>query len=79
MTDKHIELNVANIVDEFDCWREDQIVCPWCGHRHSDSWEWIPPDSECTELDCEECEKPIQLTIEREVLYTTKRGDAADE
>jgi hypothetical protein len=62
------------MVDEYDCMLEAEIVCPWCGHRHSDSYEYIPDNwSECTELDCEECEQTIELTVVRDVRYTTKR------
>jgi len=52
-----------------------EVVCPWCGHEHSDSWEWwIDSRSECTEFECERCEKPIEATRYVEITYSTRRG-----
>lgn len=37
-----------------DTHNDENAVCPWCGHEHSDCWEWSDSDDEC---ECAECGK----------------------
>jgi len=52
----------------------DEIVCPYCGSEHTDSWEY-KEDSD--EIQCGECEK--EFTYERIVTVeycTSKKKEA---
>ena len=44
------------------------VICPWCGHNHSDSWEF-----DDGRYDCSECGKPFRLAVNTSVTYTTTR------
>ena len=38
------------------------IVCPWCGHRHRDSFEMVDFTNESSvDGECASCEKPIRF------------------
>jgi hypothetical protein len=45
-----------------------EVVCPWCGHRHSDSWEIQDGLYDCRRCEC-------TMVIERfiETTYNTKK------
>lgn len=47
----------------------DNIICPWCGHKNSDSWE----SDDNGEEECGECEQ--SYTYERIVTveYSTSK------
>jgi transcription elongation factor Elf1 len=47
----------------------DEIVCPWCGYRHSDSWETDPGLQEC-----ENCGKSFYAERNVEVTYSTQKA-----
>lgn len=49
----------------------DEIVCPWCGHEHGDSWEWVDYDT----TECDECEKKFTHIRHVEVTYTTEKEE----
>lgn len=53
-------------------------VCPSCGHKHLDAWEWnfgSWSDGQI-ERDCDECGKPMIVDRVVFVDYTTKDGGA---
>jgi hypothetical protein len=58
---------------EFDCEYTDAIVCPYCGHEQSDSWE-ICGDRNDGETDCGECEKKFSYSRDFTVNYTTHKS-----
>lgn len=45
----------------------DEIVCPWCGYKHGDSWEMGDEDTH----ECDECENTFSHYRDIEVTYTT--------
>jgi DNA-directed RNA polymerase subunit RPC12/RpoP len=49
----------------------DEIVCPYCGHEFGDSWEFN--DSDGKKIDCYECDKTFELSVNFEATYTTRR------
>ena len=49
-----------------------EIVCPYCGHEHSDSWE-LNHDS--GEFECYECEKEFHYERSITVDYSTNKID----
>lgn len=46
-------------------------VCPHCGHKHRDAWEWDSDGSGQTE--CGECEKPFFWERIVTIEYTTSK------
>ncbi len=54
-------------------------VCPYCGHKHNDSWEWnfgagLDGDAE---HDCDSCGEPFFVRRIVTVDYTTRKLAAA--
>ncbi len=48
----------------------DEVVCPYCFHEHSDSWEfndWVEG------YECHECEKPFNVTRNVTINYSTSK------
>jgi len=56
--------------NEIDHDYTDEIICPWCGYRHSDSWEIEPGLREC-----ENCEKSFYAERNVEVTYSTQKAN----
>lgn len=52
---------------------KDQIVCPYCLHEFSDSWEVCSGDS--AEVQCPECEKLFEVNSDHAVSYTSSPLD----
>lgn len=46
----------------------DDVICPYCNHRHADSWEF--GDSE--QGTCESCGKNFRMEKHHSVTYSTK-------
>ena len=46
----------------------EEIVCPYCGYKYSDSWEY---DNEGGELECYECGKTFNYSKDVSVSYST--------
>lgn len=53
---------------EFEYEFTDEIVCPYCGHEHIDSWE--QPD-EVDSFDCHECFMDFKMKRNVEITYST--------
>lgn len=48
----------------------DEIVCPYCGYEHSNSWEY---NSDSSKIDCEECGKEFCYDRDYTVTYCTSK------
>lgn len=51
--------------------------CPWCGSYltgHSFLDEEENHDGDKYEVECAECGKPINITVEVEIYYSAKKG-----
>ena len=44
------------------------VVCPWCGHKHGDAWEWA---ARRTETRCDQCENMFTVNPDYVVTYHT--------
>ena len=66
---KRMEKKIAEFDGQVDYTPE--IVCPWCGFEHSDSFEC---DDEDDAFECSECEKSFKMVRDVEVSYCTSRG-----
>ena len=53
-----------------------EIVCPYCGHEQSDSWE-IMGNDEDGETDCDECEKSFRWSAHIDITYCTEKMENA--
>ena len=61
---------IAEGRNEIDSEYTDEIVCPYCGNVHADSWE---VDGDDGEYDCCECGKTFWYTRNISVDYSTKK------
>jgi uncharacterized Zn-finger protein len=61
-----------------DTWREDAVVCPWCSHRFTDSWEYNDYAADA-EVECEKCGRLFTLNVEHSVLYSTAKMEAPED
>lgn len=65
---------------EYDTEFRDCIVCPWCGHEDHDAWELFDsPLKEVTESDCIRCERPIRVTQDIDITYSTAKVAGVEE
>ena len=64
--DKRIEKQIASF--DGDTYYEDDVTCPHCGHKHSDSWEM-----DGGKYDCSHCENEFELSIYTTVSYSTSK------
>jgi len=64
---KRVNKKIAKFTDD-TCF-EDDIICPYCGYKFQDSWEF--GDNE--EADCPECENSFDVEVIREIKYTTTK------
>ena len=60
---------------EYDCDYRDNIICPYCGHEHSDNFEMVDLDEECDTASCHECGKEFNVTIIKSIDYSTSCMD----
>jgi len=64
---------MANIKERYFNICTSEIVCPYCGHEISDSWELTCDDDD---YECDDCGKKFHYYREVDVHYTTHRiGD----
>lgn len=60
---------------EIDHVLTQNIVCPYCGYEHQDSWEWPDGDDNTA---CENCDKIFIFERIISCEYTTKKKDGDD-
>lgn len=53
-----------------DCWNEPEIVCPFCGYKHQDSWEVRGgATGHLGELECDSCTRTFEAQRDVTVTY----------
>ena len=60
------------MIDPMSCFYTDNIVCPYCGHVDSDSWEVFDISEESKTIDCNSCGKEFFVNQNISVSYTSK-------
>lgn len=60
--------------EEIETSFEDEIVCPYCGHRMTDDEGYFEREGD-GEYDCDECGKTFNFTVNIEVTYSTSRKE----
>lgn len=53
-----------------DCLFTDELMCPYCGHTTSDSWELDDEGEIC----CDECNETFKYTRNFEVTYSSYKS-----
>ena len=56
---------------EIDCWNTDEIVCPYCGAVHGDSWEFGKGE-DIGEMNCDYCGREFIATRNIETTYSSR-------
>ena len=51
----------------------DHVICPWCGYRMEDLWEYGVEDGCCLHIDCPGCGKPVTLSCSVNVMYEIEK------
>ena len=60
--------------DDPDTTCTEEIICPYCGHVHSGSWDFhLPEDGSPEKIQCEECEKEFFADVELTVTYSSSK------
>jgi transcription elongation factor Elf1 len=58
---------------------DTDFLCPWCGHRQSDTWEFVGDLRGGDVHECQSCERPIEIV---QIDYTAhlyiRRGEAKE-
>jgi DNA-directed RNA polymerase subunit RPC12/RpoP len=60
--------------DEDEIQSDDEIVCPYCGSFFPD-YDGTYSESNCDEIECDECGKTFEVTADITITYTTKRKE----
>lgn len=55
---------------DWEHWRMDDIVCPYCEHKFQDSWEF---NQDSGEIECYDCEKTFFYERVVDVHYSTSK------
>jgi transposase-like protein len=59
-----------DVVEAGESYAESEIVCPWCGYEHQDSWELNGGDEGDWEHECHDCEKTFAAQRHVSVSYS---------
>ena len=52
------------------------IICPYCDHEINDVWECIDSSyNDYENIECPECEREFEVSIHREVTFSTSKID----
>ena len=65
--------------EEIDTEFCEKPVCPYCGEKHEDAWEWFGRDDwdgAEQEVECDDCGKPFVVVLQLEVTYSTYKKEA---
>jgi len=59
------------MLDELDCWGENEPRCPYCGTEVGDAWELNLDDGDSSMHECDDCGKEFKITASISISYTT--------
>ena len=61
---------------EYNHSNTSHIICPYCDYEIYDVWDYIDSSyDDYKNIDCPECEKEFEVSIHREVTFSTNRID----
>lgn len=56
--------------EDIDSEYTDDVVCPYCGYEHSDSWEF---SDDCCDIQCCFCENTFEMVRNVSVTYSSSK------
>lgn len=56
----------------------DAPICPYCGHEHTDWWEFVEDDAD-GELNCYSCDREFGYEVTVIRTFSTEKKEVADE
>jgi hypothetical protein len=59
----------TGVAEPTETYDDHHIICPYCGHRHSDPDEYFTPTMEDTTIECSECDRGFAVTRMISVTY----------
>ena len=62
-------------IDEIEYRCTDEIVCPHCGVKESDSWEVVPGEEDIGNIDCGSCFKIFAVERVISITYNSYKID----
>lgn len=63
------------MIEEIDHEFTKEIVCPYCGHIHSESYDFGSGGEEDSEAECDSCGKQFYWSRIISVEYSTSKKD----
>ena len=64
-------------MNELDYKYTDEIVCPYCGYKFSDSHEYFGSSDECADnIYCDECDKEFDAVRNISVSFSTYKKES---
>ena len=71
-----MEIDKEMKIDDRDLmtlWLNSDPICPWCGHKQQDAWEYGLDDGEDMDIECDACEREFTVECSLDIRYTTYR------
>ncbi len=65
-------------IKEWDCKYEEDLICPYCGHKHSDSFEFYGEDETEMEMECHDCGKEFIYHTNIEYSLSSYKKDVKE-
>lgn len=60
------------MTEEINADYQDEITCPHCGHKDSDSWEHDLNDGDSEVIECDDCGGLFEVTASVSVTYSSE-------
>ena len=64
---------------EINCSYTSEIVCPYCGYMHRDSWDMWPNDREENDIYCHHCDRDFTVSRDVSITYTSYKMKGGDD
>lgn len=53
----------------------EHITCPYCKHKHIDSWDYTEPNRDYSNMHCDNCGKEFEYHIHIRTTYSTYKRE----
>jgi len=61
--------------EEIDTVDDHNLICPYCGEKHDEPWEYFSNNDETADVICDECDRDFVAIRHISVSYqTVKKG-----
>jgi hypothetical protein len=65
--------NVTRYIGPMDHHSTGNLICPYCGYEHTDSWEIQSGSEDLDNVECGSCEREFKASRYISVTYSTER------